>query len=143
MSVIGVIAFDGEVHLDVPVRNVGAGVARLLAAAVTIGRDGAFGEPVARGEVPSAIAQQEHDRVTFPGSVSGAEGSSLEHLLMSSEDLVIEVAYSGLAGRREAATSLYMTKSGMTDRAYRVRPVVPGAQRRFTRTSAWWSRSRG
>lgn len=122
-------------RLIVPIRNVGAGIARVLAAVVTVAREGGTGEPLARGRAPSVIATGEIDRVWFedtPGPASAAAETPLVRLLQSGEDLVVEIAYSDLAGRQETATSLYLTESGRTDRAYRVTRVEPDQPRRFT-----------
>jgi hypothetical protein len=126
----------------VPVRNVGAGVALGLAAAVTVAR-AAIGEPVVRGEPPSAIAVGDHGHVWFGGpderlreqaTVAGdpEQREHLRHPLALGEDLVLEIAYADVSGREEVATSLYLTKSGLIDRAYRVTKVEPRHQRRFT-----------
>lgn len=122
-------------HLMVPVRNVGAGPALGLAAAATVAREGTVGEPVARGEAASVIAAAEIGRIWFedtPGPASVAAETPLVRLLRSDEDLVVEVASSDVAGGQEAATSLYLTKSGRTDRAYRVTRVVLGHAPRLT-----------
>ncbi len=118
--------------LSVPVRNVGAGVARGLSAVVTVARRDAIGEPVARGYAPSLIVAGEIDRVTFedtPGPASVAAVTPLVRLLQSDDDLVVEVAYSDVAGRQEAATSLYLTTVGET---HLVTSVEPGHERRLT-----------
>jgi hypothetical protein len=71
--------------------------------------------------------------VTFEDTAGAAEQSPLEHLLASTEDLVVEIAYTDIAGRQEAATSIYLTNSGEAGGAYRVTAVSPGGTRRFTR----------
>ena len=94
-----------------------------------------MGEPVARGEAASVIAAAEIGRIWFedtPGPASVAAETPLVRLLRSDEDLVVEVASSDVAGGQEAATSLYLTKSGRTDRAYRVTRVVLGHAPRLT-----------
>ena len=122
-------------RLTVPVRNVGAGVALGLSAAVTVPREDVVGEPIARGNAPSVIPAGETEWVWFEdtaGPASAAANTSLVYLLESGADLVLEVAYSDGAGSQEAATSIYLTKSGRTDRSYRVDKVVPGHARRLT-----------
>jgi hypothetical protein len=139
LDVSAILASVGETtrtgSLVVPVRNVGAGVALGLAAAATFDRD-AVGSPIARGEAPSVIAAGEPDAIWFsdtPGPPSVAAETPLVRLLREDkEDLVVEVAYSDVAGRQESATSLYLTKSGTTDRDYRVTRVVPGHRPRLT-----------
>ncbi len=125
--------------LVVPVRNVGAGVALGLAAAVTIE---AIGTPIVRGEPPSAIAVGGHGHVWFGGSeerlgeagivLDPNERARLRTLLLSGQDLIVEIAYSDVSGRQEAAAALYLTRSGTTDRAYRVTRVEPRIDRQFT-----------
>jgi hypothetical protein len=143
LSVISADDSPDATTLVVPVRNVGAGVALGLAAAVRVARDTAIGEPVVRGEPPSAIAVGDHGHVWFGGpderlseqaTVIGdpEQREHLRHLFALGEDLVLEIAYAEVSGRREVATSLYLTKSGRIDRAYRVTRVVPRHQRRFT-----------
>jgi hypothetical protein len=122
-------------RLTIPVRSVGADLARGLAAAVTIDREDAIGESVARGNAPSVIAAGESAWLWFEdtaGAASAAPQTPLVRLPLSEEDLVVEVAYSEVAGRQDTASSLRVTRSGRTDRSYRITKVVPGHPRRFT-----------
>jgi hypothetical protein len=120
----------------IPVRNVGAGVARGLAAATgLVIEQEAIGATVARGEAPYVIAAGESAAVWFEdaaGVASAAAETPLAYLLRSGADLVVEIAYCDVSGRQEAATSLYLTKSGTTDRTYRVTGVEPGHPPRLT-----------
>jgi hypothetical protein len=143
LSVITANDSADAASLVVPVRNVGAGVALGLAAAVTVAREGASGEPVVRGEPESAIAVGDRGHVWFggPDERLGEQATAigdpeqrthLRHLLALGEDLVVEIAYADGSGRQAVATSFYLTKSGRVDRAYRVTRVVPRHERRFT-----------
>jgi hypothetical protein len=87
----------------VPVRNVRARVARVIAAAVTVSREGAIGEPVVSGVVPSVIGAGEHAYVMFRATADTEERrfADLSRLLQSEEEIVVEVACSDLAGRQE------------------------------------------
>jgi hypothetical protein len=120
--------------LLVPVRNVGAGVGLGLAAAATFARD-AVGNPVARGVAPSVLPAGELDAIRFadtPGPASVAAVTPLVELLQSGEDLVVEVAYSDVAGRQRSASSLSLRKSTMTDRDYSVTSVEHSHPPRLT-----------
>lgn len=120
--------------LTVPVRNVGPGVALGLAAAVTFAHGDLVGAPVARGEAPSVIAPGEPEAIWFEdtaGPASAAAETPLVRLLKEGEDLVVEIAYSDVAGR-VSASSLTLTKSGTTDRTHRVTRVDPGHEPRLT-----------
>ena len=123
-------------QMMVPVRNVGAGVALGLAAAAGLVIElEAAGATVAHGEAPSVIAAGESAAVWFEdtaGVASAAAEPPLAYLLRAGADLVVEVAYCDVSGRQEAATSLYLTKSGTTDRTYRVTGVEPGHSPRLT-----------
>lgn len=123
-------------RLTVPVRNVGAGVALgVTAAAGLVIEQGAVGATVARGRAPSVIAAGESGTVWFEDTVgvaSAAAETPLVYLLRAGADLVVEVAYRDVSGRQLAATSLYLTKSGTTDRSHRVTRVDPGHEPRLT-----------
>jgi hypothetical protein len=143
LSVITANDSADAASLVVPMRNVGAGVALGIAAAVTVAREGAIGEPIVRGEPDSAIAVGDHGHLWFGGpderlgeraTVIGdpEQRAHLRHLLALGEDLAVEIAYSDASGRQQVATTFYLTKGGRMDRAYRVTRVVPRHERRFT-----------
>lgn len=137
ISVIAASVFEDTrtAQLTVPVRNVGSGVARGVAAAVTVAGKDVVGSAIARGTAPSVIAAGESNWIWFEdtaGPASSAAQTPLVGLLRTEEDLVVEVAYCDAAGRQIAASSLYLTKSGRTDRSYRVREVDPGHACRLT-----------
>ena len=113
--------------LRVPIRNVGAGVARVLAASVTLKHP--IGGAVVSGTVPSVVVNGEYGRVLFWVPPGFEENDPLTHLLRSNETLIVEVAYSDLAGRQETATSLTLSKTGPD---YRVIDVEPEHPRRLT-----------
>jgi hypothetical protein len=134
VSVISASIDEGTrtARLTVPVRNIGAGPAIGLGVAVTREDDDAT---IARGKAPSVVAAGDSDWYWFEdtaGTASAAAVTPLVHLLQSNEDLVVEVAYADIANRQEAATSLYLTRSGRTDRSYRVTKVAPGHEPRLT-----------
>jgi hypothetical protein len=124
-------------HMMIPVRNVGPGVALGLAAAAgLVIEQGAIGAQVARGRAQSVIAAGESGALWFEdvaGVASAAAETPLVYLLRSGADFVVEVAYCDVSGRQQAATSLYLTKSGTTDRTYRVTKVDPAHPPRLTR----------
>jgi hypothetical protein len=137
LSVISATDSDDFPSLVVPVRNVGAGVALGIDAAVYMEADEGV---VVYGEAPSAIAVGGHDHVWFGGPEERlgerapvvVDQDALRRVLRSGQDLVVEIAYSDVSGRQEAAASLHLTRSGRTDRAYRVTRVEPRHERRFT-----------
>lgn len=121
--------------MTVPIRNVGAGVARLSAAVLTYAREDAIEVPLVPGEPPSVIAPGELDWIRYEWIEGDAE-RPLAVMLDADEHLVIEVAYSDLSERQEAATRLYLVKSGRTDRTHRVRDVSPGVAPMWTSAPA-------
>jgi hypothetical protein len=135
VSAIIAVADRDEVSLTVPIRNAGAGIALVVAVAITVARDGAIGEPVVPGEPPSAVVAREEAAVFFEETGGSDQRVALEHLLTCGEDLVIEVAYTDIAGRQEAATLLYVTQTGQAAQKLRVRRVVPAQPRRWTLVS--------
>ena len=81
------------------------------------------------------IAAGESEAVWFEdiaGVASDAAEPPVVYLLRTGADLVVEVAYRDVADRQEAASSLYLSKSGTTDRTYRVTRVDPGHPPRLT-----------
>jgi hypothetical protein len=105
---------DQGAWLRVPVRNVGAGVARVLSAAVTVA-DERPGGPVMQGGGPSVIAPGEHGRILFWGSPGSEHEPVLRRLLDSSDRLLVEVPYCDLAGRQEAAVVLTLASTEKKD----------------------------
>jgi hypothetical protein len=128
-SVIYAVVSDSEVHLTVPVRNAGQGVALVTAAALTSIDAERVVRPVVTGGTPSAIAPREEDSVYFDDDDGP---SNLRHLIEVGGDLVVEVAYSDAAGGQLAATRLYLIRSGQVGRSYRVRRTEPGVRPKWT-----------
>jgi hypothetical protein len=120
-------------RLNVPVRNVGAGVARILAANVTARGDSDAAPVVPSTSDSAVIAPGEHGYVTFEPDPRSEDNTLLTTLLAIEEaPLLVEVAYSDIAGRQETATSLILQRH--EDR-YRVVDVSPDHTRRLTAPS--------
>ncbi len=117
--------------LTLRMQNVGQGAARLQRYVLTYVRDLS----------PSLSVRVERSRVVAPGQLTVLTFSSddeahdergwLALLLESNEDLVVEVAYTDVAGRQGTATRLHLGKS--SDGVYRVSQVSALVEPRFTR----------
>jgi hypothetical protein len=117
---------DDNAYMRVPVRNIGAGVARLLGTILTVARNDAIGEPlVSAAQVPSVIAPAEVGYLFF-SSESEPHPGAVKRPVQSAEILVVEIAYSDVAGRQEAASQIDL-KREKDDRFHvgAVRPLVP------------------
>lgn len=130
-SVINAQVDEKTAYLIVPIRNVGAGIARLDEAFVTPEATVA-GIDAVPGDTPSVIAQGELDHLAFVCDDDHPEGGSLRQLLASGQSLVVEVAYTDISGRQPQATALRLVKSDQRDRAYRVDEVLPAVDLRLT-----------
>lgn len=115
------IGFTPDHHtLVLPVRNVGAGVARMIAATV------ATEDSLVHGNVPSVIAAGETDFVSFwPVDFMAPEPFALGRTIV-----YIEVAYSDIAGSQESATRFQLDPSA--ERFYVVAEVEPDVDRKDT-----------
>jgi hypothetical protein len=115
-------------RLHVPIRNIGQGVARMIATVVTVDRTDATGSPLVSGNIPSVIAPNETANAEFSSAFEPERGR-LKLLLQSRETLVVEVAYTDVSGRQEAASQIVIGQHRERPQYYysvkELRPLVP------------------
>jgi hypothetical protein len=130
------VSQSGQTFLYVPVRNVGAGSARMIAVGVADADAGEVKVAVP-GRLPSVLAPTEVGVALFSDADSASDRVVLAVLLGTADALVVEVAYTDVSGKQEAATQLFLTspptrRFDELDLAYEVSDVRPLVPRQYT-----------
>jgi hypothetical protein len=121
---------DESVALTIPIRNVGAGIARVDLAVINYAHDEA---KTLIGEPPAVVAPGDIKRVVFEGDAGYAQ-DPLRALLMSQRDLVVELSYADISGRQGVATVLFLRYADVTHSySYRVIEELPAVECRLTK----------
>jgi len=127
-SRVNTLVTDEAALAFLTVRNVGAGLARIHAAVIAPAEGGIIGEPLASASTsPSVIAPADKNDITFMD-----ESGALRKLLLSDRNAVIEIAYSDIANRQDAATIFYMSRLPGVNEYYLIDRVDPGRRRQLT-----------
>ncbi len=129
---VSVITWDADrspAWLRIPIRNVGAGLALLDAASLTVeGEDGSWNVlDAAPEDIPSVVPPGEIRQLVFV-----SEDTSLNAMVVSDDPLVVEVSYADVSGEQGAATILYVAKASKPRRHMYVRDVLPAVDHRLT-----------
>jgi hypothetical protein len=103
--------------LTLPVRNIGTGAARCLAAVAAFATKDSAGGPVESGRAPPVVPANQHAVV---GGFQDTPG--LRALIASQEEIVIEVAYMDISGNQLQATSIFFVPTSRIP----IRRVEPG-----------------
>lgn len=129
---------DSEVYLTVPVRNIGPGVALVVAARLARSRDDLRQtEPYANAEMPSTIAPSQVVHMTFQHH-EPTKGWLIALLQGGDQNMVVEVAYTDVSGRLRTATRLWLAPAPENaHRSYLVARTQPLVHRVLTADVTW------
>lgn len=117
--------------LTVPIRNVGPGVALVVAARLAVASQDLRNVLSANGEMTNVIAPGEIVRVTFQHHEP--QPGWLLQRMRSDEALVVEIAYTDVSGRQPTASRLSLARvKDDPDRSYSVPQTYPFVERLLT-----------
>jgi hypothetical protein len=121
---------DDEAHLIVPIRNVGAGVARIVTAVVSVG---IAQKPLVGQVAPRVLGREQIAQIRFKSDPDPSV-EDLGYMLKARADLTVEVAYRDVTGDYETATLLHLKRpwipgDGVTEPGYIVDSVEAAVER--------------